>query len=355
MISRVGVALFATLVLCGFPPAYACDPGPVITGETRYKPHALVRLKAEGVDPRAGMIWQVFPESNIQQATTAEDLLEFAAPPGQYEISLLVVTQREGGGLKVTRAKTVVVIESCHPPEPAPPKPTPPKPDPTPPAPPEPAPPGAGKLDASGALGKIQFQSAGCTATVIGPRRSDGRWWVLTAAHCVPAVGSRGSMTMPAGQKASVRVVSHHPTQDLAWMVTEEAGLSDLCYARLADRNPEVAVPVWHQGYGVQVPRNREDGTVLQAENHQGQLTMRLSVSSGDSGGGIFRSDTNELVSVVCCTMNKGTKVTMWGGSVEQARRLRPADPADTPATPRPLPPRSEWTPLEIPTREVTR
>jgi hypothetical protein len=134
----------------------------------------------------------------------------------------------------------------------------------------------------------------------------------------------------------------------------------DLPYALIAAKNPEPGTAVWHMGYGVDKPGNREDGTVAEPENAQGQLRMILSVSSGDSGGGIFRADTNELVSVVCCTSGMARKVSMWGCSTEMARRTRPksADDAEEAWVPVPIPLRSwpadsldDWQPLPIPIR----
>jgi hypothetical protein len=231
---------------------------------------------------------------------------------------------------------------------------------PQPPAPPkpEPKPPEGGKFDPVNALGRIRFGNAGCTATVIGPRRPDGRWDVLTAAHCVSGVGARGTMTLKDGRSLGLRVVAHHRTPDVAWCVTDDV-IADLPYALIAPKNPEPGTAIWHMGYGVDKPGNREDGTVAQAENGQGQLRMILSVSSGDSGGGIFRADTNELVSVVCCTSGMAQKVSMWGASTDVIRRTRPttAD-AEEVWMPHPIPLRSwpadrddEWQPLPIPIR----
>jgi hypothetical protein len=175
---------------------------------------------------------------------------------------------------------------------------------------------------------------------VIGPRRPDGRWDVLTAAHCVSGVGQRGTLTLKDGRTLGLRVVAHHRTPDVAWCVTEEE-VADLPYALIAAKNPEPGTPIWHMGYGVDRPGNREDGTVVEGENGQGQLRMSLSVSSGDSGGGIFRSDTNELVSVVCCTSGMGRRVSMWGCSAEVAQRTRPKGTDDDEA----------WKPVPIPIR----
>jgi hypothetical protein len=322
-----------------------------IGGETKYKPHSLVRLKAEGVDAKAALLWRVYPSKDVQRATSPRGLLEFAAHPGTYEVELLVITNTDGT-LSVEEARVSVTIESCTPVPPVPPK-------------PDPKPPEGGKLDPVGALGRIRFGTAGCTATVIGPRRPDGRWDVLTAAHCVSGVGARGTLTLKDGHSFGIRVVAFHKTPDVAWCVTDDE-VKDLPYALIAESNPAVDTLVWHMGFGVDKPGNREDGTVAERENAQGQLRMVLSVSSGDSGGGIFRTDTNELVSVVCCTSGMARKVSMWGCSAEVARRTRPrpADDADEAWVPVPIPickdgkredaGTSEWTPHPIPIRTVS-
>ena len=340
-------SLFAIAVLAFAPLAAGAEPVR-IAGETKYKPHSLVRLKAEGVDARAALLWRVYPSQDVQRATSPRGLLEFAAHPGTYEVELLVITNTDGT-LSVEEARVSVTIESCTP--------VPPKPD--------PKPPGDGKLDPVNALGRIRFGTAGCTATVIGPRRPDGRWDVLTAAHCVSGVGARGTLTLKDNRSVGIRVVAFHKTPDVAWCVTDDE-VKDLPYAVIAESNPAVDTPVWHMGFGVDKPGNREDGTVAERENGQGQLRMVLSVSSGDSGGGIFRADTNELVSVVCCTSGMARKVSMWGCSAEVARRTRPkaADDADDAWVPVPIPickdgkredaGSGEWTPHPIPIRTVS-
>jgi hypothetical protein len=323
----------STLLVClvlVIAPAVAQADALRIVGETKYKPHSLVRLRADGVDAKAAILWRVHPSKGVQRATTPRDVLEFAAHPGTYEVELLVI-RNAGDGLQVAESRVTVEIEPCQPVPPDPP--APPKPD--------PKPPGGGKLDPVGAVGRIRFGNAGCTATVIGTRRPDGRWDVLTAAHCVSGPGDRGTLTLKDGRSLGLRVVAHHKTPDVAWCVTEDV-IADLPYALIAAKNPEPGTAIWHMGYGVDKPGNREDGTVVERENGQGQLRMNLSVSSGDSGGGIFRADTNELVSVVCCTSGMAQKVSMWGASTDVIRRTRPttAD-AEEVWMPHPIPLRS--------------
>jgi hypothetical protein len=310
--------LFAVVLFALVPLAANAEPLRIV-GETKYKPHSLVRLRAENVDPKAALLWRVYPSQGVQRASSPRGLLEFAAHPGTYEVELLVISNTDGN-LSVEEARVSVTIESCTP---APPK-----------------PPGDGKLDPVNALGRIRFGNAGCTATVIGPRRPDGRWDVLTAAHCVSGVGARGTLTLKDGRSFGIRVVAYHKTPDVAWCVTDDE-VKDLPYALIAESNPPVDTPVWHMGFGVDKPGNREEGEVESGEDANGQLRMRLSVSSGDSGGGIFRSDTNELVSVVCCTSGMGRKVSMWGAAAEVIRRTRPK-PADA---------EDAWVPVPIPIR----
>ncbi|MFQ3678541.1 MAG: serine protease [Fimbriimonadaceae bacterium] len=316
---RVFVVGFS--ILLSVAASVRADPNPPvrITGETKYKPHSLVRLRAEGVDPKAAILWRVHPAKDVQRATTPRGVLEFAAHPGTYEVELLVIRQAEGG-LVVEESQVTVVVEGCGP--------VPPKPEPKPP----------GKANAEQAIGKLRFGSAGCTATVIGPRRPDGKWDVLTASHCTGGVGSRGSFTLKDGRTLAVTVAARNADADLTWLVTD-AAIEDLPFANLAARNPPVGTEVWHMGYGIDRPGNRETGRVTGAETHDGQLQMELSVSSGDSGGGIFRADTDELVAVVCCTTERGRKTLMFGGSAERAGRLRPVAKTDADA----------WEPLAIP------
>lgn len=314
------VTVWTFLLTLAVGSAAAADNPPVrIAGETKYKPHSLVRLRAEGVDPKAAILWRVHPAKDVQRATTPRGVLEFAAHPGTYAVELLVIQQAEGG-LVVEESLITVVVEGCGA------------------VPPEARPKPPGKADPEKAIGKLRFGNAGCTATVIGPRRGDGKWDILTAAHCTGATGSRGSFTLKDGQTLAVTVAARNADADLTWLVTDAAA-DDLPFATLAAKNPPVGTEVWHTGYGIDRPGNREDGRVTGAETADGQLAMELSVSSGDSGGGIFRADTNELVSVVCCTTERGRKTLMFGGSAERANKLRPASKTDTDA----------WEPLAIP------
>jgi hypothetical protein len=307
---------------------------PGIQAPKSIKPYTLARCQAVNVDPKAGLLWRVYPSQNVHRATTPKGTLEFTAPPGLYEVELLAITSTEGQGIEVQEARTTIEIEA--PAQPLPPTP------PTPPQPPAPKP------NAEQAIGRISFAGAGCTATVIYPQRPDGRWDILTAAHCCRP-GATGTMSLKNGKRFNVKVVAHHPTQDIAWLVTVNPQ-DDLPYALLAPRNPAVNAKVWHMGYGIDRPGNREEGYVIHPENAQGQTQFYLSVSSGDSGGGILLQSTNEVVSTVCCTMGKGQAARMWGGSCEQIRKTRPKTVDAITQEEETLD--DNWTPLQIPLRE---
>jgi len=229
-------------------------------------------------------------------------------------------------------------------------------PPPAPPAPPaKPAPPGMDELDppavrpapmpapapnTPAAIGRIQFGSAGCTATVIGPRRPDGRYWVLTASHCVGGVGAHGTMRLLDGRTFGIIVDALDRRADWCWCHTE-SNSEVFPFALLADATPPAGTPIWHAGYGVDRPGNREDGTVDAGPDSNGQIRMTLSVSSGDSGGGICTTAEGRVVSCVCCTAARGQRSQVWGASVEAIRRGLPTSMVV-----------DGWTPIEVPLRK---
>jgi hypothetical protein len=168
---------------------------------------------------------------------------------------------------------------------------------------------------------------------VIEPRRKDGKWDILTAAHCTSAgVGSTGTMSLKDGRRLNVVVTRRDTRSDVCWLQTTSAELSDMPTAVLASELPPAGTAVWHQGYGVDKPGNRESGVVV-GPTQSGQLEFKLSVSSGDSGGSIIRADTGEVVATVCCTTGMAQRVSMYGGHCLSARRLRPADSSSDDST----------------------
>lgn len=335
----------ALLLLLG-PAGVLADDPPRAPANTpvKVKPHALARFKAEGLDPKAAVIWRVSPNKDISRATNPRGVFEFTAPPGLYTVERLTIRTGADGAIEVEEWFQDVEFERCC--DKVPPV--------TPPADPPPAP--RAKADPWNALGRIQFTNAGCTATVIHPRRADGKWDVLTAAHCVDHVriGTVGSMQLR-GREArfGVKLVALDAKSDCAWLVTESADLGELPFAHIAERPAEAGTKIWHGGFGVDVPGNKETGTVTRPSDSNGQTELHLSVSSGDSGGGMFREDTGELISTVCCTTQRGAKARVWGANVDSIRKLRPAGGA---AKESEEDIRGEWwTPLEIPDKSARR
>lgn len=322
------------LLLCLCVPAAA---QPKIAGATKYRPHELVKLKAEGVPEKAALVWRVTPNKGVWRATNPRGVFEFSSVPGTFEVSVLVIAVGTDGVPTIEEASVTVEVEGCAGDKPAPPK-------------------EGGKLDPARAVSRIAFAGAGCTATAIGPRRADGCWDVLTAAHCVKAVGDRGTMQLQDGRKIGVRVAVLDKTCDVCWLTTEES-VADLAYSNLSAKAPAVGAKVWHAGYGVDRPGNREEGEVQAAEDERGQLRFILNVSSGDSGGPIFDGTTNEVTAAVCCTLERGAKVSMWGGSCASAAKLRPkltgADVWAPALMPDRGPARVDFEPVDIPVRPL--
>lgn len=195
------------------------------------------------------------------------------------------------------------------------------------------------KPDTPKALAKIQFGNAGCTATVIGPRRDDGRYWVLTASHCVERIGQHGTMRLLDGRTTGLTVMAFDRKADCCWCVTE-SNSEIYPFAFLAETAPAVGSRIWHAGYGVDRPGNREDGVVEAPPDANGQVRFRLNVSSGDSGGGICTNEAGEVVSCVCCTTSRGSAGSVWGAGPDAIRRARPTAMV-----------MDDWRPIEVPIR----
>lgn len=227
-------------------------------------------------------------------------------------------------------------IEIPPPPMPAPEQPAPPTEPPQ--TPPKEAPP-----NPLGAIVRIGAGNVGCSATIVGPRRPDGRYWVLTAAHCVEGNGQRWTMRFRNGQSSGFTIVNFNRASDWAWGATDSS-TEVFPYALLAERTPPAGTKVWHAGYGVDVPGNREDGAVVSGPDANGQVRFHLSVSSGDSGGGIVFEQEGKVVSPVCCTTRRGAFADVWGAAPE-ASRPGMRDNVDL----------WDWKPLDIPLRVIPK
>lgn len=211
-----------------------------------------------------------------------------------------------------------------------------PAPPPAQPTPPPPPPPTADPLNA---IGRIQIGNGGCSATVIHPRRPDGRWNILTAAHCVSRVGETGIMRFRDGRTIGIAVTAVDKESDCAWLISVDAG-QDLPFAVLASATPPPGASIWHAGFGIDKPANRENGMLSAGANERGMLRYRLSVSPGDSGGGICLDAEGHVLSPVCCTTCLGCEGDVWGASPERCRALLARVAFDT---------FDQWIPKEMP------
>jgi hypothetical protein len=318
---------------------YLCEAA--IAAPDRVPEHRLVLIKQKNKIEDAWHLWDVTPEDTADVLVQGDTLI-LTAPPGTYRIRLTVLKIKDGRPQTPQVCRHTLVVERSGQQPPAPPSPGP-GPGPGTPKPPE----GGTKPNPAKALGRIQFGNAGCTATPIWPRRSDGKWDIITAAHCMTGVGARGIFTAQDGRRIPVRVTVHEKGSDLAWLVTESP-VESLEYALLAKQMPQPGSKVWHAGYGVDRPGNREEGELVNPEAGQYQATYMISVSSGDSGGGIFSDATGEWLGAVCCTRAKGVRATVWAGHALRAAALRPGAATDVQLLDKYIMPRAAEHPILI-------
>ena len=178
-------------------------------------------------------------------------------------------------------------------------------------------------VDPREATGRLRSGQGGCSATVIGPRRRDGRWDVLSATHCVGPVGSRATFTI--NGRGYPLIVSRIDRQaDIAWMVTEANNIDYMPAARLSIQTPPPGTVIQHAGLGLDRPGNVETGKVAGRPGRDGILPMNLSVSSGDSGAPIWDANTKEVIAVVSATASMAHYGSVVGGVCTRAWQDRP-------------------------------
>lgn len=296
----VALLIAASLAVAAAPLTLTVEGEPLaIIGPDAAPSCSLVKLEAKGVAKDAAYRWRVVPEDGVQKADTAPHLLQFTAKDGTYAVDLLVV-RLEGGAPRIYEATKKVVVGGSPDPGPGPTK------------------------DIRAAIGRVRFGNAGCTATVVHPRRPDGRWDVVCAAHCVSDVGQTGAIELKDGRTVALVVTVIDRRADISWFATVSKTIDSLPSAILATSTPPPGTPISHSGYGFDQPGNEEHGTVAGPLTPDGQLPCDLSVSSGDSGGSIYRRDNKEIVATVCCTTRIAGFARMYGGGCVRAGQLRP-------------------------------
>lgn len=173
------------------------------------------------------------------------------------------------------------------------------------------------------AIGQTRFGNAGCSATVIGPVGDDDHFIdVLTAAHCQKK-GARGSMKLKDGRSFDVECVAIDHKADVAWLRAERPA-GAVPFLLMADETPTPGAKVWHMGYGIDKPANKEEGHFVGETSDATKFQYRLSVSPGDSGGGILLTSNSRVLSPVCCTTKLAGMGDVWGGTPAKALAIRP-------------------------------
>lgn len=277
----------------------------------------LVRVTLEGAPPDCDINWLIIPEPDgLERAITVPTRLEFIAPPGDYQIICCVLV-RDGEKVwqRILTGK-VRVRPAVQPPQPSPPpRPEPPG-GPAPPTPPSPT----WVRNTMAAMGVTQTGSGRCTATHVKISATQSRSVFLTAAHCVGAVGSKVVFTtrrLPTELTVHCVVVAVNRDADCAWLMAEDNRLYwEIPYAELSGELPPNGTAVWHAGFGVNIPGNTEEGTVVAVETEQ--LQFDLSASPGDSGAAIVWRVRDQIVSVVCCGTTPGRRGPVWGARTDR-------------------------------------
>lgn len=271
-----------------------------IPPETKVKVNRLAKIEVKCKTP---VKWiNLHEDLDVIPDSSGKWAMILGSKPGRYKIAVYTASK----DIPSDPEYAIVVIEGSLPPGPH---------EPIVPSPP------TKKADPVKATVKLRIGNAGCTATVIGPRRLDGYWDALTAAHCLPSGSKSGRVELKDGRKFPVKIGDKNTAADLLWLMVETK--EELDFALLAANAPSIGTSVWHNGYGFDRPGNVEHGTVTGDPSSQGQIRFTLNVSSGDSGGGIFRTDTGELVAAVCCTTRIAGTGSVFGGTSVVASKMR--------------------------------
>ena len=191
------------------------------------------------------------------------------------------------------------------------------------------------------AICKLVKPGSYCSGTVVGRKNANGSYTIVSAAHCYKSVGETVQVAMRDGTTCQACVVALDRKADCSILKTEPSKLI-LPYINVAKSTPEPGTKVLHAGYGRHNPGNTERGQIIAGPNADGQVQYLLSVSPGDSGGGICVDSDGNLLSPVCCTTNLDHLGNVWGASPEMVQKMirEPTSFLDTP-------------PMEMPIRKI--
>lgn len=157
--------------------------------------------------------------------------------------------------------------------------------------------PPAAPSDPRPAVGVLRVGTGQCTATVIGPRRADGSYDVLSAAHCTGGPGTRAVLQLPGRAALALVVVVRNGGTDVSWLRTG-AAVGALPSAVLHAGAVPVGTAVWHASYGRRRPGQVERGALIGKDQRRGWYTWSYQATPGASGGAVFRSSNSAVIGV---------------------------------------------------------
>lgn len=171
------------------------------------------------------------------------------------------------------------------------------------------------------AIGRLVMSGGYCSATPVTPLGKDRTQTVLTAAHCATAIGEVCQFYTRSGRMVKVTVKAINRDVDACLMTTEPL-TEALPYLLVATETPSAGTAVFHAGFGIDNPGNVEKGKVLSPNTGHGQAMYELSVSPGDSGGGICVDSSGAILSPVCCTTRLAAVGQVYGARPEEVRKM---------------------------------
>lgn len=163
-----------------------------IDGPAKVEPYKVVKLKASGVDAKAGALWRIEPRQYVDRAESPKNTLQFVAPPGRYVVELVTLKLSEDGETLVdTTSHEVTIGDGVNP---TPPGPTPPGPNPPGPTPPQP----------DGDLGLIKVSRDGA-AKVNTPNKPNDVKKLAASNRSLAAAIAAGAIGQPSAMLAEWR------------------------------------------------------------------------------------------------------------------------------------------------------
>jgi len=159
--------------------------------------------------------------------------------------------------------------------------------------------------DPARAAVRVVFGDRQGSATIIGPPRPDGRWFALTAAHCIDPATRTGKLRFAGGLELVVSVVRADAITDVSLLEVHYRG--QLPYAEVDVRVAAPGARVQHYGFGVGRARPGVVGVVDGPVIVGGSLPLIVPTLDGDSGAGVFLQPSGRLVGVVSGTLGRVT------------------------------------------------